>query len=346
VAVAAVGVAGLAACEADGLALVVNRAGDGNDAVPGDGVCEVTAGLGNCTLRAALDEANVLPDHETITFEADITSISLTGAAVEDANAAGDLDITDGVTIDGGITGVTIKGLSTDRVVDVLGGADPAPQVTLRGLTLRDGRAANGAGVRLVGAQSTTIERTLITQNLATATGGGIQVGAGASLTLRNSTLGQNLSTGAGSAIWSAGTITMQYSTVAETFAGVDALHRDAAATGPFGVMASVVGLQVGGTACGGTITSNGGNIGVSASCGFTQPTDEVVADPFLSVLDYHGGPTNTYVPIGDSAVIDHVADQTLGCGVSVVDDARYSLRPQFEGCDAGAVEIGPSGGD
>ncbi len=37
---------------------VVNQLGNGADATPGDGVCEVTAGIGNCTLRAAIMEVN------------------------------------------------------------------------------------------------------------------------------------------------------------------------------------------------------------------------------------------------------------------------------------------------
>ncbi|MGD8455973.1 MAG: right-handed parallel beta-helix repeat-containing protein [Anaerolineales bacterium] len=37
---------------------VVNNTGNGADATPGDEICEVTAGVGNCTLRAAIQEAN------------------------------------------------------------------------------------------------------------------------------------------------------------------------------------------------------------------------------------------------------------------------------------------------
>lgn len=36
----------------------VNDLGDGTDANPGDGVCEVNVGLGDCTLRAAIEETN------------------------------------------------------------------------------------------------------------------------------------------------------------------------------------------------------------------------------------------------------------------------------------------------
>ena len=50
----------LAACEPalDPTTFVVNTATDGTDASPGDGVCEATGGLGDCTLPAAIEEGN------------------------------------------------------------------------------------------------------------------------------------------------------------------------------------------------------------------------------------------------------------------------------------------------
>ena len=45
---------------------VVNSAGDENDALPGDGLCQTASG--DCTVRAALVEANALPGVESITF--------------------------------------------------------------------------------------------------------------------------------------------------------------------------------------------------------------------------------------------------------------------------------------
>ena len=45
---------------------VVNGVGDESDAAPGDGICD--NGLGNCTLRAAIEEANTLPGRDTVTF--------------------------------------------------------------------------------------------------------------------------------------------------------------------------------------------------------------------------------------------------------------------------------------
>ena len=44
----------------------VNIAADGNDFLPGDGVCETGFGNGECTLRAAIQEANASPGADTI----------------------------------------------------------------------------------------------------------------------------------------------------------------------------------------------------------------------------------------------------------------------------------------
>jgi hypothetical protein len=61
--VAAVGLAGLTACDPLPLLTLTVTATteDLVDADPGDGVCEATAGAGDCTLRAAVMEANATP---------------------------------------------------------------------------------------------------------------------------------------------------------------------------------------------------------------------------------------------------------------------------------------------
>jgi CSLREA domain-containing protein len=46
--------------------LTVNSTADTTDVAPGDGVC--ADGLGNCTLRAAIQEANALAGLDTIEF--------------------------------------------------------------------------------------------------------------------------------------------------------------------------------------------------------------------------------------------------------------------------------------
>jgi CSLREA domain-containing protein len=45
----------------------VNSTGDGMDAIPGDGICD--DGTGDCTLRAAINEANATPGYNTIAFD-------------------------------------------------------------------------------------------------------------------------------------------------------------------------------------------------------------------------------------------------------------------------------------
>lgn len=58
---------GLAACDpATTLVLTVTTTEDLVDVAPGDGVCEATTGAGNCTLRAAVMEANATPDATTV----------------------------------------------------------------------------------------------------------------------------------------------------------------------------------------------------------------------------------------------------------------------------------------
>jgi CSLREA domain-containing protein len=49
-----------------GATFVVNNTGDGGDSNPGNGVCAVSAG--QCTLRAAIQESNAHPGHDTIQF--------------------------------------------------------------------------------------------------------------------------------------------------------------------------------------------------------------------------------------------------------------------------------------
>ena len=73
--------------------LEVNSVGDSVDINPGDGFCD--DGTGNCTLRAAIDEANASVGADTINF-------NISGSGVHTITPVTQLpDITDDVTIDG-----------------------------------------------------------------------------------------------------------------------------------------------------------------------------------------------------------------------------------------------------
>lgn len=157
---------GLAACEPVPvvLNLTVNTAADGDDAVPGDGVCEATAGVGNCTLRAAITESNREDGLDVITIGPGIDpELSIAGGD-EDFNATGDLDVSGEVVIEGG--GATVDAVELDRVFDVRSGA-----LTLRDLTVTGGRppagdplvSTMGSGVMAHG--KLTLERVRVTGN-------------------------------------------------------------------------------------------------------------------------------------------------------------------------------------
>ena len=78
---------------AAGKTFTVNVTGDGHDANPGDGVCQ-TSVPGNCSLRAAIEEANASPGVDTIHF-------NIPGAGVHTIAPSSALVITEGVIIDG-----------------------------------------------------------------------------------------------------------------------------------------------------------------------------------------------------------------------------------------------------
>src|SRR5690606_31379559 len=72
--------------------IVVTTTADGRDAAPGNGICEVHSGAEDCSLRAAIDEANASPERVRVLLAASTTyPLTLTGD--DDANAVGDLDV-------------------------------------------------------------------------------------------------------------------------------------------------------------------------------------------------------------------------------------------------------------
>jgi CSLREA domain-containing protein len=171
----------------------VNTTNDTADANPGDGVC--ADANGDCSLRAAISEANARAGDDTITLPAGTYTQTLAGA--DNANAGGDWDIASNVTIIGADAGSTIvqaattAGTANDRVLQVVSGT-----VELRDLTLRHGRVS-GSGGGVLNAGNLTLERVVVTQNLVRgdlATGGGI--GNDGTLNIQDSTISNNTAQG------------------------------------------------------------------------------------------------------------------------------------------------------
>ena len=106
--------------------ITVTSTVDQPDAVPGDGVC-ATAG-GACTLRAAIQEANRLPGAQNVAIPAGGYVLSVAGSeAGPNADAAGDLDLRDELTLTGaGAAASVVDGNALGRILDLEPGAERA----------------------------------------------------------------------------------------------------------------------------------------------------------------------------------------------------------------------------
>jgi Divergent InlB B-repeat domain len=143
----------------------VNDSGVGSDVVPGDGTCEVTPMAGDCTLRAALGEANDdMGTNDVISFQPGLGPIDPTTTA---------FDVLGPVTIDGngssGVGATVIDGADLRQLFLVASTASP---VTFRDLRLEDGFVASGGGAALRTDAATSLNNVVVTSSSAsTATG-------------------------------------------------------------------------------------------------------------------------------------------------------------------------------
>ena len=148
----------------------VNSTDDLIDNSPGDGACETGPANGICTLRAAIQESNAWPGKDYIYIPSGTYTLSLPGA--DNTALAGDLDITDSVTLRGVSQSLsTIRANSNyDRILDIHG-----VDVAIHNLTIREGTAAGsvGGGVRNVGGALTILNSTFDSNQTTEVTGFG-----------------------------------------------------------------------------------------------------------------------------------------------------------------------------
>jgi CSLREA domain-containing protein len=181
----------------------------------------------DCSLREAITAANANPGSDTIVLPAGIYALTRRGTG-EDAANAGDLDITDSVTIVGESAALTIidgtfpgNGGGYDRVLDV-GPNSVTISVRVSDLTIRNVNVTsyNGAGVNNGVNASLTLDRVRLVNNRSTLSGGGIyNLG---SVTLNGSTVDMNYSFVTGSAFYNAANASMSInsSTIMNNTAG------------------------------------------------------------------------------------------------------------------------------
>ena len=301
---------------ANAATFTVDSTADAPDANPGDGVCD--DGAGNCTLRAAIEEANALVGADTITFPAG--TYTLTG---------GEFDITDDLTItgagpattfvDGGllarvilissvtvdISGVTIQNGATGSLG---GGIFNGGTLELTNVTVSGNSALGGGGIANFG----TMELTDVTVsgNSAGRFGGGGIANFGTT-ELTDVTVNGNLTTGGdGGGIYNSGTMTLTSVTVSGN-----------SATGAFAAGGGIANRGGGTmTLTGGTVSGNsatagpdffGGNGGGIFNGGTMELTDVTVSGNSASdggggVLNDGGGSlTLTNVTVSDNSASD-----------------------------------------
>ncbi len=221
----------------------VNSTVDAVDANPGDGVCATATG--ECTLRAAIMEANALPGDDTITLPAGTYTLSIAGAG-EDAGATGDLDISSNLTITGADASTTvIEAEGIDRVLNVIGSIP----VNISGVSISGGNsglfsgggilnrfgiltltnsaivsntAQGGAGGIFNSAGVLTLTNSTVSGNTALVNGGGIVNSDGSTLTLTNSTVISNTASDGGGIYNNVATLTATNSTVSGNTGGIN----------------------------------------------------------------------------------------------------------------------------
>jgi CSLREA domain-containing protein len=228
----------------------VNTTSDGADSNVNDGVCN--DGTGNCTLRAAIQQANATAGTDTITFNFS-NIINLTGALP---------DITTNMVISGPGSALLLVRRDTGgnyRIFTIVNA-----NVTISGMTVANGRTADGAPSATFANQG--------------GDGGGISAGGG-SLTLTDVVVTGN-STGAGGTaggtftggfggrgggIWGTGTLTLTNVTVSDNTTGDGGVGSSGGPGGSGGGIA-FLGSTLRMTNC--TVTGNVTGKGVNGNSG------------------------------------------------------------------------------
>ena len=143
-----IAIGGLWPSPAAALDLAVNDTADAADAAPGDGSC--ADATGQCTLRAAIEDANALPGSDRILLPPGVYTL---------APAAGPIAVTDDLSIEGGGADVTIvDGGGVIRTLEVSG----TQSFALAGLTLRNA----GVAVLATGVRSVALADCIVQENL------------------------------------------------------------------------------------------------------------------------------------------------------------------------------------
>lgn len=355
----------------------VNNNADTFDVAAGNGVCADTNG--DCTLRAAVDEANALAGDDTINFAASLINATITlttGVQITVNGAGGTLQINglgaNKLTVDGGA--------GSNRIFFTVGAAN----LTINGLTMQNGGAVgtgpDGGAINVSGG-TLVLNAVLVQNNNAGANnGGGIYFNGGTNHRILNSTISNNSSANGGGFYLATGTLFMANSTISgNTIPGQgggifllngSATFRNSTVTN--NTANSIIGgIQVSGTLfnMGNTIiagntapnfpdignfsgTTSAGNNFIGDSPGDStatinaiayQPTDIQNQNPMLGILQNNGGPTPTHAFLMPSLAVN-TGDNAKAVNPfdnSALTSDQRGFSPRMVGTvDIGAVEF------
>ncbi|MEM7142846.1 MAG: pentapeptide repeat-containing protein [Actinomycetota bacterium] len=330
----------LAGCHQNGTVFAVDTTDDTIDVSPGDGLC--ADANGDCSLRAAVMEANELPGVEEIRLVDGATYAIRTDFAppAEDDPAVHDLDVTSGVVVTGkgvvaGNSAAAIFDVRAAGLVEFVGTRfDEAGIVTRAGSAtlLTEVEVLEVGHVRpflsVEDATVVALDSTIVDSGFSTA----IELDGG-TLTMENVTMslggtdGGCCPSGVGLVVRD-GVATINSSTI------IDAELINESGSGALVISRSILDED-----CTGEIVSGGGNVGFSArDCGLDGPGDIDTNEfwAFTTNLADHGGPVRTYALGASHLAVDVGAAPCTMSGA----DARGEPRAVGAGCDAGAFEL------
>ncbi len=293
-----------------------------------------TDDAGDGSLRAAIDTANELAEPTLIRFDsvpgpfADPQVITLDSPLP---------DITGTLTIDGYIddqlwraTGVTVSGTEEHRVFTVASDA----QLTLRSLTVADGRASEGAGILNRG--TLVVSGVTLMNNTADGAGGGL-ANAGGTTTVINSTFTRNGADVGGGLANLDGRVSVVNATFSENTAdeGGGLFNR-----ADILVANTILANSSDGADCvsTGDFDSDSTNNLIEEHSGCGEPIS--AEDPVLEGLDYYNGPAQT-LPLRSGSPAINLGNNEAAVdenGEPLVWDQRGNGDPRFV---AGFTDIG-----
>jgi uncharacterized repeat protein (TIGR01451 family)/CSLREA domain-containing protein len=262
----------------------VTSIGDAIDASKGDGHCDTDSGTpgDQCTLRAAIEEANALPACGTITIDA--TGLSGTinlGTALPDINHD--------VNVNGPGANLLTVQRSSAALFRIFSIASPKT-VSISGLTISNGNDPAGGGIHNGG--TLTLTGSTVRGNSAS-NGGGIFNDGGAILNVLDSTLSNNTASNIGAGIFAQHDINISNSTVSNNTAsgGGGGIYLQ---TGASKVLNSTIsGNSISNTGSGGGILVSGGTVQI-ANC--TLSNNSATAGGGITALGGAASLINTIV--------------------------------------------------